>query len=118
MAAQQIDVVDLPGTPVRALAFAVRGLPPEVSRPLLRNAVGSGRGGKMPSFHIDLNSGRGQTEVDALNGAVVRFGERLGVATPVNHLLNRTLQELASGLTPREAYARNPEKLLKGLKER
>ena len=63
MAAQKIDVVDLPGTPVRALAFAVRSLPPGVSRPLLRNAVGSGRGGKMPSFHIDLNSGRGQTEV-------------------------------------------------------
>jgi 2-dehydropantoate 2-reductase len=118
MAAQNIDAVDLPGTPVRALAFAVRGLPPGVSRPLLRNAVGSGRGGKMPSFHIDLNSGRGQTEVDALNGAVVRFGERLGVATPVNRLLSRTLQELARGEIPRDAFSHNPEKLLKGLKER
>ena len=118
MAAQQIDVVDLPGTPVRALAFAVRSLPARLSRPLLRNAVGSGRGGKMPSFHIDLRSGRGQTEADALNGAVVRFGERLGVATPVNRLLNRTLQSLARGEIPADSYTRNPEKLLKALRER
>ena len=60
MRAQKIAVVDLPGTPVRLLALALRSLPPGVSRPLLRNAVGSGRGGKMPSFHIDLNSGRGR----------------------------------------------------------
>ncbi len=118
MAAQKIEVVDLPGTPVRALAFAVRSLPPGLSRPLLRNAVGSGRGGKMPSFHIDLRSGRGQTEADALNGAVVRFGEQLGVATPVNRLLNRTLQSLVSGEIAADAYTRNPEKLLKALRGR
>jgi 2-dehydropantoate 2-reductase len=117
MAAQNINVVDLPGTPVRALAFAVRYLPPGVSRMLLRNAVGSGRGGKMPSFHIDLNSGRGQTEVDALNGAVVRFGERLGVETPVNHLLNLTLRELAGGEIPRNTYKHDPDKLLRKCRE-
>jgi 2-dehydropantoate 2-reductase len=115
MRAQKIAVVDLPGTPVRLLALALRSLPPGVSRPLLRNAVGSGRGGKTPSFHIDLNSGRGLTEVDALNGAVVRFGEQVRVQTPVNRLLVSTLQALASGEMPRDAYARNPEKLLKRL---
>ena len=50
-----------------------------------------------------------------MNGAVVHFGERLGVETPVNRLLNRTLQALASGQMPRDTYAHNPEKLLKGL---
>jgi 2-dehydropantoate 2-reductase len=118
MSAQNIAVVDLPGTPVRLLAFAVRRLPTGLSRPLLRNAVQGGRGAKMPSFYIDLKSGRGQTEVDALNGAVRRNGEKLGVPTPVNRLLGETLTALASGELPTVDYARNPEKLLKSLKKR
>jgi 2-dehydropantoate 2-reductase len=107
-----IGVVDLPGTPVRALAFALRFLPVGLSRPLLAKAVGSGRGAKMPSFHIDLHSGRGLSEVDTLNGAIVRFGKRAGVPTPVNQLLNETLLALTRGEIPLAAYARQPEKLL------
>lgn len=112
MAAQDIHTIDLPGTPVRALAFAVRWLPIAWTRPILIKAVGSGRGGKMPSFHIDLRSGRGQTEVDYLNGAVVRFGERLGISTPVDRLLNETLQDLTSGRLPINAFDHHPERLL------
>jgi 2-dehydropantoate 2-reductase len=107
-----IGVVDLPGTPVQALAFAVRFLPAGLSRPLLAKAVGSGRGAKMPSFHIDLHTGRGLSEVDYLNGAVARFGKQEGVATPVNQLLNETLLALTRGEVPLAAYARKPEKLL------
>jgi hypothetical protein len=70
----------------------------------------------MPSFYIDMKSGRGQTEVDALNGAVRRYGEKLGVPTPVNRLLCETLTALASGALPVGDYTRNPEKLLKSLK--
>ncbi len=66
MGAQQIPVVDLPGTPTRALAMAVKRLPAGVARPILRRAIGRGRGGKMPSFHIDLHSGRGKSEVELL----------------------------------------------------
>jgi 2-dehydropantoate 2-reductase len=115
MASQKIQVVDLPGTPVRALALAVRSLPLAIARTLLRNAVASGRGGKMPSFHIDLHSGRGQTEVDYLNGAVVRFGKQAGVPTPVNRLLNDTLLKLTLGEVDRAVFAHNPEKLLEHL---
>ena len=43
MKAQNIRVVDLPGTPVRALAFAVRFLPTGISQPLITKAVGGGR---------------------------------------------------------------------------
>jgi len=112
MRAQGIGVVDLPGTPARLLAFAVRYLPLSVSRPLLRKAVGGGRGGKMPSFHIDLHSGRGQSEVDYLNGAVVRAGQRVGIPTPVNRTLTRTLLALTRGEIPLARYARNPALLL------
>ena len=52
MEAQGFKVVDLPGTPVRALAFATT-LPLWLSKPFLSRAAGAGRGGKMPSFHID-----------------------------------------------------------------
>jgi 2-dehydropantoate 2-reductase len=115
MRAQAIDVVDLPGTPVRALAFAVQHLPMNLSRPFLGRAVGGGRGGKMPSLHIDLHSGRGQSEVDYLNGAVVRHGEQCGIKTPVNRLLNETLLMLVSGALSRETYSRQPELLLQQL---
>jgi 2-dehydropantoate 2-reductase len=111
MEAQHIEVVDLPGTPVRALSFAAR-LPVWLSKPLLARAAGGGRGGKMPSFHIDLHSGRGKSEVDYLHGAVVRAGKRTNVPTPVNQLLTETLLALTNGEIPLEEYAHQPKKLL------
>lgn len=103
-------VMDLPGTPVRALALGVR-LPTWLARPLLTRGVARGRGGKMPSFHIDLHSGQ-RTEVNWLNGAVVRHGTEAGVPTPVNQLLTQTLEDLSAGRQPRTAFQRNPGKLL------
>ncbi len=113
MAALGLPVVDLPGVAVRRLAWAVRWLPQWLLQPLMQKAVGSGRGGKMPSFHIDLHGGRGQTEVDALHGAVVRYGARVGVPTPVNRALTETLQALTRGELPLEAFRHNPEALLR-----
>jgi 2-dehydropantoate 2-reductase len=111
MSAQGIKVTDLPGTPVRALALGTR-LPAFMSRPLMTKAIGGGRGGKMPSFHIDLHAGRGKSEVDYLNGAVVRAGERLGIPTPVNRILTDTLLALTRGEQSMEIYSHRPEKLL------
>jgi 2-dehydropantoate 2-reductase len=112
MRAKRIKVVDLPGTPVRALAFAVKSLPVGVSRPLLARAIGGGRGGKMPSFHIDLHGGGGRSEVDYLNGAVVRAGEGLGIDTPVNRFLRDTLLALTEGRVPLDTFRRKPAELL------
>jgi len=111
MEAQHLQVVDLPGTPVRGLAFAAR-LPLWLSQPLLGRAAGRGRGAKMPSFHIDLYSGRGQSEVEYLHGAVVREGRRAGIATPVNQVLTDILMSLTRKEIPLAEYARQPEKLL------
>jgi 2-dehydropantoate 2-reductase len=112
MAAQGIHPVDLPKVPVRLLALAARYLPAIIARPVLVKAVGGGRGAKMPSFHIDLHSGRGKIEVDYLNGAVVRAGQKTGIPTPINHLLNDTLLDLVQGRQPVNTYSRDPEKLL------
>lgn len=114
MKAQGLEVVDLPGTPVKLLAFATQ-LPLWLSKPFLSRAAGSGRGAKMPSFHIDLYSGRGKSEVEYLHGAVVREGKRRNVPTPVNELLTNTLLSLTNKEIPLEEYAGQPEKLLKAL---
>jgi 2-dehydropantoate 2-reductase len=111
MAAQHIQVVDLPGTPVRALAFATR-LPLWLSKPFLSRAAGAGRGGKMPSFHIDLHAGRGKSEVQYLHGEVVRAGKKCNVPTPVNAVLTETLLALTNKEIPLEEFAHRPEKLL------
>ena len=111
MEAQGFEVVDLPGIPVRALTFATK-LPIWLSKPLLSRAAGAGRGAKMPSFHIDLHSGRGKSEVEYLHGAVVRAGETFNVPTPVNKLLTETLVALTNKEIPLEEFAHKPEKLL------
>lgn len=115
MTAQNIPVVDLPGTPAKALAFATT-LPLWLSKPLLSRAAGSGRGAKMPSFHIDLHSGRGKSEVEYLHGAVVRAGEKFSVPTPVNKVLTETLIKLTNKEIPLEELEHQPEKLLALLK--
>lgn len=117
MKAMKLGVTDLPGTPVKLLAFATK-LPLWLSKPFLSKAAGSGRGGKMPSFYIDLHSGRSQSEVEFLHGAVVREGKARGIPTPVNQVLTETLVALTKKEIPLEEYSGQPEKLLSNLKNR
>jgi len=107
-----IQPVNLPGVPVKLLARVVQYLPRQISQLLLSRIIGGGRGGKMPSFHIDLYTGRGKSEVDQLNGAVVRAGKKVDFLTPVNHLFTRVLISLIKGEVPLEKYANKPEVLL------
>jgi len=111
MAAQGVHVVDLPGIPVRALAYAAH-LPAIIARPILKKFVGGGRGAKMPSYHIDLHAGRKQSEVEWLQGAVVRYGEKFGVPTPVNRVLTETLLAMVRGEIPIAEFSRQPDKLI------
>ena len=111
MKALRYNVVNLPGVPVRALAFATR-LPAWLARPLLLRGVAGGRGGKMPSLHIDLHLGRTQTEVRWLHGAVARHGALAGVPAPVNQVLSDTLQALSARRFNLEEFRRRPEALL------
>lgn len=113
MAALQIRVVDLPATPVRLLVWAIRKLPFWLSQPFFVQFIGKGRGNKMPSLYLDLVAGKEQSEVEYLNGAVVRFGSQTQIPTPVNLFLQQTLLNLIKGKIPRQAYEHNPEKLLR-----
>jgi len=115
MEAMEVSPVNLPGIPVILLAWVVRKLPWQVSHPIVMRAVRRGRGGKMPSLFQDLDSGREHSEVDELNGAVVRAAERLQIPTPANRLLNRTLLRLIRGEESRAIYDHNPSALLSQL---
>lgn len=117
MRALHLPVVDLPGTPVRALAMAAR-LPVALSQPLLRRALGRGRGGKMPSFHIDLHSGSGKSEVAYLNGAVARLGQAVGVPAPVNRRLTELLMAVTTGQLPMDTFQNRPQALWEAVYER
>ena len=48
------------------------------------------------SMHADIMAGR-PLELEALNGAVVRAGERLGLPTPINDLVYAALKPFAAG---------------------
>lgn len=113
MSALGLKPVNLPKTPVIALTFIVRFFPLCLAKLALLQTVGKGRGNKMPSFHIDLYSGNKNSEVNYLNGAVVRIGKSMGIATPINQFLLDTLTKLISGKIPMDNYNRQPEKLLK-----
>ena len=117
MRAMKLPVVDLPGTPVRALAFGTR-LPAGLARPLMARAVGRSRGAKMPSLHIDLHGGKERSEVDWLNGAVVRAGTRVGVKTPVNQFLTETLLALVEKKGKGNSFRGDSDALINAIKAR
>jgi 2-dehydropantoate 2-reductase len=105
--------VSLPGYPVPLFAWAICSLPLWFLRPIFRRVIVSGRGGKMPSLHMDLSRGKGKSEVEYLNGAVVRYAQELGVAVPVNRALHSVLIGIVKGEIPWEEYRGQPERLLR-----
>ena len=115
MDAYGIPVVNIPGVPVKLLAWGIKYLPKPIQKPVLIKQVGSGRGGKMPSFHIDLYAGNQQNEVEYLNGAVVRFAEQKNILVPVNSGYTKSLTALARKELPLETYRKKPKALKEAL---
>jgi 2-dehydropantoate 2-reductase len=113
-----IQVVDLPGTPVRALPWIINILPTFLAQRILEPQIKSGRGDKMPSLHIDLAAGKKQSEVVYLNGAVVRQGRKLGVPTPVNFLLTDTLHKIFQKVLLWDDFRGKPAALLARMRPR
>ncbi len=110
-----IQVIDLPGTPVKTLITLLDALPLNFGRVIIGSALAKGRGAKMPSLHIDLQAGRTRSEVEFLNGAVVRFGEKVGVPTPVNRVLTDILMDLTEGKQEKQKYSNRPDILLNAI---
>jgi 2-dehydropantoate 2-reductase len=78
----------------------------------MKRIVAGGRGGKMPSLHIDLQKGKTKSEVAVLNGAVVEAGWKTGVPTPVNAVLTETLMAIARGKLDWDEFRDRPGRLI------
>ncbi|MCB0209857.1 MAG: 2-dehydropantoate 2-reductase [Anaerolineae bacterium] len=117
MKAMDINAVKLPGYAVDWLARLLNAnwLPLAMKRTMLRPAMVSGRGSKMPSLHIDLEAGRTSTEIMVLNGAIVAAGQKLGIATPVNLTLTETFKAVSEGRVDWSQYRHQPQTLLKAV---
>ncbi len=106
-----IRPVALPGYPVDVYARVGTALPTRWLFALAHRSLARARGSRLPGVAADLAAGRPRSEVEVLNGAVVRAGARAGVATPVNRVLVDLVVELAAGRLPRRSYADRPEAL-------
>jgi len=104
--------VSLPGYSVPLFAWAICSLPAWLLRPIFQRVIVPGRGGKMPSLHMDLSRGKGKSEVECLNGAVVRYAQELGMDAPVNRALHAVLMGIVKEEIPWEEYRGQPERLL------
>ncbi|MBA4384674.1 MAG: 2-dehydropantoate 2-reductase [Anaerolinea sp.] len=111
MKLMHIHLVNLPGTPAKPLMVLLNTLPAGLSQALVGGPMAKGRGAKMPSFHIDLYSGKTTSEVTFLNGAVSRYASKVGLHSPINDGLCRLLEQLAAGIIAKEEFAGQPEKL-------
>jgi len=112
-----LKIVNLPGTPVKLLVKALSTFPVNLGRFIVGVPLSKARGNKMPSLHIDLQAGRDKSEVEFLNGAIVRFGTANGLKTPVNEILTKILTQLADGTIDKSVYFGKPDVLLKRIEE-
>lgn len=108
----KLKVVDLPGSPASRLARAVNRMPKALIKPIMSRLVASGRGDKMPSFHIDLTNQTGKSEVLFHNGAIAKAGMENGVPTPVNAALTDVLWKLTRNELDWREFDGKPGRLL------
>lgn len=111
-----IRAVRLPGYPIDRLA-RLANLPYPLVRHFLRPLMTGGRGSKMPSLQMDLAAGRPTSEIEVLNGAIVRAGKRLGIKTPVNQALTEVFSGLVRGDLAWAYYQGQPQRLLQVVAE-
>lgn len=112
----KLKVVDLPGTPATRLARALNFVPRALTQSILAGMVAEGRGNKMPSFHLDVVSGRKQNEVLYHNVAVAEAGRSVGVPTPVNEVLGHILLQIVQGEVDWDEYQGQPQHLVAQVK--
>jgi 2-dehydropantoate 2-reductase len=112
MRALDLRPVSLPGYPLPLLAWTICSLPAWLLRPIFQRIIVRSRGGKMPSLYLDIVRQRKNSEVEFLNGAVVRQARKLGMEVPVNEALFDTLMGIVRGEISWENHRGQPERLL------
>jgi 2-dehydropantoate 2-reductase len=112
MDALRLKPIDLVDFPVTRLVAAARILPAPLLSALLSKRVAGGRDGKLPSLLMDLRAHKTRTEVGALNGAVARHAESVGLKAPANARIAAIVEGIASGEISWDDYRGHPEKLM------
>ncbi|MGE0495826.1 MAG: ketopantoate reductase family protein [Vulcanimicrobiota bacterium] len=113
-----VKLRNLPDYPVSRFARAAHRLPWWLLKPILVPKIVSGRAGKPPSFLLDLRSGRGDSEVRWLNGAIVEHARELGLRAPVNQALGDILTEIVSGCLDWDQFRDRPSSLVTEVRRR
>ncbi|MHB2019232.1 MAG: ketopantoate reductase family protein [Candidatus Xenobia bacterium] len=113
MERKHIGFLKLPGYPVPMLKTAMTTVPLALLQPLMKKRMAEGRGRKDPSLRLDMQKSPPRSEVRYLNGAIVRFGETVGLRTPANDFITRTLEGIVSGEIPWDRYRKRPDDLVK-----
>jgi len=113
MDSAHIQPINMGKYPFQILTPLILRLPKSLLRFILRRQVTGGRGGKMPSLHIDLHSEKGRSEVGWLNGAVVELGEQVEIPTPINQLFTELLSSLLDDKESREAWSGETKRLVR-----
>lgn len=112
MRALRIPAANFPDYPARTLYWLMMLVPRMIARRVLYHKVGTARGSKQPSLRIEMERSRPVSEVDYLNGAVVKYGRAAGVRTPANAFLTDTLNGIVRGTIPWERYRGAPDRFL------
>lgn len=112
MEAKKLQIVDLPNYSPKNLARALRMVPRGLLKPLLSKMVATGRGEKMPSFHIDLSSNKSKNEVQFHNAAIAKAGKAHNIPTPVNAAYASVLLKIMRDELDWQEFNGRPKRLL------
>jgi 2-dehydropantoate 2-reductase len=105
---QGLKLRNLPGYPIRWINMIMRDGVSEVLRDrILAQMVSESWAGAKPLLAVDLEQGKTESEVEWINGAVVRHGLQSDIATPVNYALTQILKGVAAGTLEAERFAGN-----------
>lgn len=85
--AMGLSRIALPGFDVPLFCSLIERLPLNVMAPIVGAKMGKARGDKLPSLFQDIERPDSPTEIDDMNGAVVREGAKVSTATPYQTLL-------------------------------
>lgn len=108
MRAQNLHLVNLPGYPIRWINLIMRdGVSESLRDSVLTRMVSDSWGLRKPLLAVDIENGKTESEVNAINGAVVRHGRQSEVATPINYGLTELLNGIATGEIDPQMYAHN-----------
>lgn len=105
-----LRVENLPGVPVSLLPM-VSSLRGKFFARVFGRVVARARGRKRPSLFYAI--GQGRSEIDWLNGAIVREGHTSGFPTPANQVLTQIMNSLVNDSSEHSRFLNQPDELLK-----